>query len=141
MFTLILRYDNRCPLKLTRFRGHLTVCNTEVFNKTIDRECYRATCKPDIQCRVQTRGDRADTALSYRGRESVTRRACATNIGAGLPWERARKLEGGADAAPAHSSGETLEEENTHLRRDNAILRKECEFTKKTLVFFARKSR
>jgi transposase len=36
--------------------------------------------------------------------------------------------------------GETVEEENRRLRRENAILREEREFAKKAAAFFARES-
>jgi transposase len=71
---------------------------------------------------------------------SLSQVARELDIGAGLLWEWARKLEGGGDAAPARSPGETLEEENRRLRRENALLREEREFAKKALVFFARES-
>lgn len=64
-----------------------------------------------------------------------------------LLWQWARKLDGGgtgpvaADPAPGRLAGETIEEENRRLRRENAILREEREFAKKAAAFFARESR
>ena len=64
-----------------------------------------------------------------------------------LLWEWARKLDGGgtrpaaAPPAPGRLPGETVEEENRRLRRENAILREEREFAKKAAAFFARESR
>ena len=77
-------------------------------------------------------------ALSQIGRELGIRPA--------LLWEWARKLDGGgtgpvAEPGPGRFSGETLEEENRRLRRENAILREEREFAKKAAAFFAKESR
>ena len=63
-----------------------------------------------------------------------------------LLWYWARKLDGGgtgpiAEPGPGRLPGETLEEENRRLRRENAILREEREFAKKAAAFFARESR
>ena len=77
-------------------------------------------------------------ALSQIGRE--------LGISPALLWEWARKLDGGstarvAEPSPGRLPGETLEEENRRLRRENAILREEREFAKKAAAFFARESR
>jgi transposase len=57
----------------------------------------------------------------------------------------AQQLEGGLrrrdEPSPTGLPGETLEEENRRLRRENAILREEREFAKKAAAFFARESR
>jgi transposase len=63
-----------------------------------------------------------------------------------LLWEWAKKLDGGGtgpvgEPGPGRLAGETLEEENRRLRRENAILREEREFAKKAAAFFARESR
>ena len=76
-------------------------------------------------------------ALSQIGHELGIRPA--------LLWEWARKLDGGstarvAEPSPGRLPGETLEEENRRLRRENAILREEREFAKKAAAFFARES-
>jgi transposase len=66
-------------------------------------------------------------------------------IGPALLWEWARKLDGGgtgpvAEPAPGRLPGETVEEENRRLRRENAILRQEREFAKKAAAFFLKES-
>lgn len=66
-------------------------------------------------------------------------------IGPSLLWGWARQLDGGgtgpvAEAAPGRLSGETVEEENRRLRRENAILRQEREFAKKAAAFFLKES-
>jgi transposase len=76
-------------------------------------------------------------SLSQIGRE--------LGIGHTLLWEWARKLDGGGtgpvpEPGPGRLPGETLEEENRRLRRENAILRQEREFAKKAAAFFARES-
>ena len=76
-------------------------------------------------------------ALSQIGRE--------LGIGPALLWAWARKLDGGgtapvAEPGPGRLPGETVEEENRRLRRENAILREEREFAKKAAAFFARES-
>jgi transposase len=76
-------------------------------------------------------------ALSQIGRELGLRPA--------LLWEWARTRAGGgtgpvAEASPGRLPGETVEEENRRLRRENAILREEREFAKKAAAFFARES-
>lgn len=75
--------------------------------------------------------------LSVIGRE--------LGIGPALLWEWARKLDGRgtgpvAEPAPGRLAGETIEEENRRLRRENAILRQEREFAKKAAAFFAKES-
>ncbi len=67
-------------------------------------------------------------------------------VGPALLWEWARKLDGRgtgpvAEPGPGRLPGETLEEENRRLRRENAILREEREFAKKAAAFFAKESR
>ena len=61
-----------------------------------------------------------------------------------LLWEWARKLDGrgtGRVEEPAQeATGETLEEENRRLRRENATLRQEREFAKKAAAFFLKES-
>jgi len=60
-----------------------------------------------------------------------------------LLWYWAKQLDGGGtgSAGPgAAGSGETLEEENRRLRRENAILRQEREFAKKAAAFFLKES-
>jgi transposase len=72
---------------------------------------------------------------------SLAQVARELEIGPGLLWEWERKLEGPRrDAGFEGAPGETLEEENRRLRRENALLREEREFAKKALVFFARES-
>lgn len=76
-------------------------------------------------------------SLSQIGRE--------LGIGPTQLWEWARKLDGGgtgpvAEAAPGRLPGETVEEENRRLRRENAILRQEREFAKKAAAFFLKES-
>lgn len=76
-------------------------------------------------------------ALSQIGRELGIRPA--------LLWEWARKLDRGGtglvgEPGPGRLPGETLEDENRRLRRENAILREEREFAKKAAAFFARES-
>ena len=46
----------------------------------------------------------------------------------------------GEGTSPTGLPGETLEEENRRLRRENAILRQEREFAKKAAAFFAKES-
>ena len=61
-----------------------------------------------------------------------------------LLFQWIHQLEGGDGTAVGSSSGlpgETLEEENRRLRRENAILREEREFAKKAAAFFAKESR
>ena len=48
-----------------------------------------------------------------------------------------QRLDG---TSPTGLAGETLEEENRRLRRENAILREEREFAKKAAAFFAKES-
>jgi transposase len=67
-------------------------------------------------------------------------------VGPALLWDWARKLDGRgtgavAEPAPGRLPGETVEEENRRLRRENAILRQEREFAKKAAAFFATESR
>jgi transposase len=62
-----------------------------------------------------------------------------------LLWAWARKLDGGGTApvgepGPGRLPGETLEDENRRLRRENAILRQEREFAKKAAAFFMKES-
>lgn len=71
---------------------------------------------------------------------SLSQVARELDIGAGLLWEWERKLEARKESVPERVPGETLEEENRRLRRENALLRQEREFAKKALVFFARES-
>ena len=61
-----------------------------------------------------------------------------------LLFQWIHQLEGGngrSAASPTGLPGETLEEENRRLRRENAILREEREFAKKAAAFFAKESR
>ena len=53
-------------------------------------------------------------------------------------WRRLLNRESGADAA---MPGETMEQENRRLRRENAVLRQEQAFAKKVAVYFAKESR
>ena len=65
------------------------------------------------------------------------------DVAPGLLWEWDRKLNGDrprAETSPTGLPGETLEEENRRLRRENAILREEREFAKKAAAFFAKES-
>jgi transposase len=83
----------------------------------------------------QRRGE--GIALSQIGRE--------LGIKPALLWQWARKLDGRgtgpvAEAAPGRLPGETLEQENRRLRRENAILRQEREFAKKAAAFFLKES-
>lgn len=87
-------------------------------------------------------------ALMRRRRgEGVSLRQIGRELGIGpaLLWEWARKLDGGgtgpiAEPAPGRLPGETVEEENRRLRRENAILRQEREFAKKAAAFFLKES-
>ena len=81
------------------------------------------------------RGD--GVSLNQIGRE--------LDIAPTLLWAWARKLDGGgtgpvAEPAPGGLPGETVEEENRRLRRENAILRQEREFAKKAAAFFLKES-
>lgn len=83
------------------------------------------------------RGD--GVSLNQIGRE--------LDIAPTLLWAWARKLDGGgtgpvavAEPAPGRLPGETVEEENRRLRRENAILRQEREFAKKAAAFFLKES-
>ena len=53
-------------------------------------------------------------------------------------WAQALGREVAHDGAPP---GETLEQENRRLRRENAVLREEQAFAKKVAVYFAKESR
>lgn len=53
-------------------------------------------------------------------------------------FERTAQRDG---TSPTGFPGETLEDENRRLRRENAILRQEREFAKKAAAFFAKESR
>jgi transposase len=100
------------------------------------RRTFSAEFKAEAVALVRRR--RAEgVALSQIGRELGIRPA--------LLWEWARTLGGestapGSVAGSGRFPGETLEEENRRLRRENAILREEREFAKKAAVFFARES-
>lgn len=74
---------------------------------------------------------------------SWTQIARELDVAPGLLWEWERKLAGDrarAASSPTGLPGETLEEENRRLRRENAILREEREFAKKAAAFFAKES-
>lgn len=74
---------------------------------------------------------------------SWTQIARELDIAPGLLWEWERKLAGGrerAEGTPTGLPGESVEEENRRLRRENAILREEREFAKKAAAFFAKES-
>ena len=51
----------------------------------------------------------------------------------------ARELDGAT--VPSSIPGETLEQENRRLRRENAVLRQEQAFEKRVAVYFAKESR
>ena len=53
-------------------------------------------------------------------------------------WARAQRGDAGTGTA---IGGETMEQENRRLRRENAVLRQEQAFAKKVAVYFARESR
>ena len=53
-------------------------------------------------------------------------------------WTRQRARASGAGTA---HPGETVEQENRRLRRENAVLRQEQAFAKKVAVYFAKESR
>ena len=53
-------------------------------------------------------------------------------------WARQQRRESGAEAVPL---GESMEQENRRLRRENAVLRQEQAFAKKVAVYFAKESR
>ena len=62
-----------------------------------------------------------------------------------LLWYWARQLDGGgtggvAEPVPGRLPGETVEDENRRLRRENALLRQEREFAKKAAAFFLKES-
>ena len=87
-------------------------------------------------------------ALMRRRRaEGVSLRQIGRELGIGpaLLWQWAEKLDGRgtgpvAEPAPGRLPGETVDEENRRLRRENAILRQEREFAKKAAAFFAKES-
>jgi transposase len=88
--------------------------------------------------RLMRRRRSEGVSLAHIGRE--------LGVGPALLWDWARKLDGRgtgpvAEPAPGRLPGETLEEENRRLRRENAILRQEREFAKKAAAFFAKESR
>jgi transposase len=85
--------------------------------------------------------------MRRRRAEGVSLRQVGRELGIGpaLLWEWARKLDGGStgpvvESAAGRLPGETVEEENRRLRRENAILRQEREFAKKAAAFFAKES-
>ena len=53
-------------------------------------------------------------------------------------WTRQQKRE---DRAGPAVRGESMEQENRRLRRENAVLRQEQAFAKKVAVYFAKESR
>jgi transposase len=53
-------------------------------------------------------------------------------------WARQQR---GATESGAAFPGETVEQENRRLRRENAVLRQEQAFAKKVAVYFAKESR
>ena len=53
-------------------------------------------------------------------------------------WMRQQRRDADADAA---LPGESMEQENRRLRRENAVLRQEHAFAKKVAVYFAKGSR
>jgi transposase len=71
---------------------------------------------------------------------SVTQVARELDLKPGVLWEWAQKVEGGRPVRDGALPGETLEEENRRLRRENAILRQEREFAKKAAAFFLKES-
>jgi transposase len=89
----------------------------------------------------------AVSLMRRRRAEGVSLNQIGRELGIGptLLWEWARKLDGGgtgaiAEPAPGRLPGETVEEENRRLRRENAILRQEREFAKKAAAFFLKES-
>lgn len=87
----------------------------------------------------------AVSLMRRRRAEGVSLNQIGRELGIGptLLWEWARKLDGGGTgpvAEPARLPGETVEEENRRLRRENAILRQEREFAKKAAAFFLKES-
>lgn len=100
--------------------------------------------------RTFSREFRADAVALMRSRRaegiSLAQIARELDVRASLLWEWARKLDGGgtgpvAEPGPGRLPGETVEEENRRLRRENTILREERAFAKKAAAFFARESR
>ena len=71
---------------------------------------------------------------------SLTQVARELDLKPGMLWEWVQKLEGGRPVRDGALPGETLEEENRRLRRENAILRQEREFAKKAAAFFLKES-
>jgi transposase len=53
-------------------------------------------------------------------------------------WTRQQRRDADGGAA---MSGESMEQENRRLRRENAVLRQEQAFAKKVAVYFAKESR
>ena len=89
----------------------------------------------------------AVSLMRRRRAEGVSLNQIGRELGIGptLLWEWARQLDGGgtgpvAEPAPGRLPGETVEEENRRLRRENAILRQEREFAKKAAAFFLKES-
>lgn len=97
------------------------------------RRTFTEEYKRDILALVRRRREEQATWAQI-GRELDLRPA--------LLFQWKHELEGaGAVASPTSLAGETLEEENRRLRRENAILREEREFAKKAAAFFAKESR
>lgn len=83
----------------------------------------------------------AVTVMRQRRAEGVSLAQIGRELGIrpNMLWYWAKQLDGGG-TGPAAPAGETLEEENRRLRRENAILRQEREFAKKAAAFFLKES-
>ena len=99
------------------------------------RRTFTEEYKRDVLALVRRRREERATWAQI-GRELDLRPA--------LLFQWKHELEGDVariEASPTGLAGETLEEENRRLRRENAILREEREFAKKAAAFFAKESR
>ena len=122
-------------LELTRFRGRLTgpSFGAEVSHEVQpEGRLIRTAGAARVQRRVQGGGGPAGGGAPGGGRDLDVR---PDQLRA---WGRAQR---GAPAFGSAVPGETVEQENRRLRRENATLRQEQAFAKKVAVYFAKESR